>query len=96
MKKRWITVLAMIMACVLLAACSKGGGEKKQDNAGGDASATVAESTVTEESADEGASEEASEGIIVEDFEFSKTASDEELEKPITACGLQFDDNEDL
>ncbi len=95
MKKRWITVLALILACILLVACGKDGG-KKQYNAGGDVSEAISDSSVTEDSAYEGASEEASEGIIVEDFEFSKTASDEELEKPITACGLQFDENEDL
>ena len=38
----------------------------------------------------------AAEGSTAEEFEFTKTAIDEELEKPITACGLQFDENEDL
>ena len=94
MKKKLVSALALVMACVLLVACSKGGGEK-QDNASGDVSEAISDSSVTEDSADKGTAEETSEGSIVEDFEFTKTASEEKLEKPITACGLSYDENED-
>ncbi len=103
-KKRVLAALLALTMTLCLTACGSGGGEKNE-NAGGETVAESSDSSAAEESSeekdlaeesdDEDASEVSSTGSLTEEFEFTKTAAEEALEKPITACGLQFDENED-
>ena len=70
--------------------------EAAESSTGEDMSAEAPESGAKEESADEDVTEEASEGELLEEFEFTKNAFNQELEKPLTVCGLKFIEGEDL
>ena len=98
MKKQLLTVLAMLMACVLFVSCgqsSGGSGGEESGSAGGDTSAEASDSSAEEDSVDEDASEAPSDAFALEDYEFTKSAANQDLEKPITACGFRFDESMD-
>lgn len=110
MNKQWLAVLALIMTCALLVSCgqSSGGSEESgsadeetsveasDSSAGEDMSAEEPESVEEEESADEEVPEETSAGDLLGEFEFTKSVFNQELEKPITVCGLKYDESDDL
>ncbi len=107
MKKQLLTVLALSMACVLLVSCGQSSGgsggaggdtdaaASDSNTAEPDSSAAASDSSAAEDSADEDGSEASSKGGLLQEFEFTKTVSNEELEKPITVCGLKYDESED-
>ena len=88
-----VIILALTMA-LCLTACRSGSGNN--GNAGGDVSAASSDSSAAEDTADEEVSEEASKGDLTQEFEFTKSVMNQELEKPITVCGLKYDESEDL
>ena len=108
MKKQLLTVLALSMACILLVSCGQSSGGS--GGAGGDtdaaasgsntaepdSSAAASDSSAAEDSADEDGSEESPKGGLLQEFEFTKSVFNQDLEKPITACGLQYDESGDL
>ena len=93
-KKRILAVLLALTMAFCLTACGSGGGDNA--NAGGDASAVSSDSSAAEDTADEDASEVASKGDLTQEYEFTKSVMNQELEKPITVCGLKYDESEDL
>lgn len=91
-KKRILAVLLALTMAFCLTACGSGGGDNA--NAGGDASAVSPDSSAAEDTADEDASEEASKGDLTQEYEFTKSVMNQELEKPITVCGLKHDEKD--
>ena len=100
MKRQLLVVLALMMACVLLASCGQSsGGSSSKGSGNASASTSVASSSSTstaKESAGKDTSAEASKGTLTQEFEFTKSVMNQKLEKPIIACGLKFDESDDL
>ena len=93
-RKRVLAVILVLTMALCLAACGSGGGGEN-GKASGNTSAVSSGSSVEEDSADEDATEESSEGDLLEEFEFTKTVFNQDLENPITACGLKYDESKD-
>ncbi len=92
------SVLAIILALTMalcLTACGSGGAANN-GKTGEETSQVSSDSSAAEDTADEETSEEASKGDLTQEFEFTKSVMNQELEKPITVCGLKYDESEDL
>lgn len=91
-KKRILAILLTLTMAFCLTACGSGSGDN--GNAGGDASSVSSDSSAAEDTADEDTSEEASKGDLTQEYEFTKSVMNQELETPITVCGLQHDEKD--
>ncbi len=91
-KKSVLAIILVLSIALCLTACGSGSGNN--GNAGEDASVASSDSSAAEDTADEEASEEASKGDLTQEFEFTKSVMNQELEKPITVCGLTHDEKD--
>ena len=94
-RKRILAVILALAMALCLAACGSGGAAT-DGKAGADASQASPENSAAEDTADEDTTEEGSKGDLTQEFEFTKSVMNQELEKPITVCGLKYDESEDL
>ncbi len=99
MKKQLLIVLSIIVVCGLLISCGKssGGSGGGEENSSPDKETYTAasDSSKAEDTANEEESEAPAKDDLIEDFEFTKSVFNQTLEKPITVCGLQFDESTD-
>ncbi len=99
MKKQLLIVLSIIVVCGLLISCgqSSGGSDGGEENSSPDKETYTAasDSSEAEDTANEEESEAPAKDDLIEDFEFTKSVFNQTLEKPITVCGLQFDESTD-
>ena len=96
MKKKLLTVLALITACAVFASCGQSSGGS--GNAGGNSSPAAPNNNAAEEhsvNTGNNASETPAKITLTEEYEFTKTVFNQTLEKPVTGYGLKFDEKED-